>query len=176
MIPQGYWQDGKYILVSTLQERLDAALAALLAKDEEIARLREWQRQMVEKAASGGVLEGYRELGAKAAAAESRADAAEQRIRELTTRDGNFLDKWGCCRVCGGEIPNGHTAECDIWKKEQRTRELETALREARRRVQLIHAQYMGAGGNLNSAEVVAAMQRECVHALARIDALLEVK
>jgi hypothetical protein len=33
--------------------------------------------------------------------------------------DGDFCDKWGACKVCGGEIPYGHTATCYIWKIEQ---------------------------------------------------------
>ncbi len=41
------------------------------------------------------------------------------------TRDGNWLDEWGSCRVCGGEIPYGHTDNCDIFKSEKKIRELE---------------------------------------------------
>lgn len=37
---------------------------------------------------------------------------------------------------------------------------------ELRRRVKLIHDQYMGCGGNLNDSEVVIAMQRECLSLL----------
>lgn len=42
-------------------------------------------------------------------------------IAELIVRDGNWLDKWGSCRVCGGEIPYGHTNNCDIYKQEKET-------------------------------------------------------
>ncbi len=41
------------------------------------------------------------------------------------TRDGNWQDEWGSCRVCGGEIPYGHTDNCDIFKSEKKIRELE---------------------------------------------------
>jgi hypothetical protein len=34
-------------------------------------------------------------------------------------RDGNWIDEWGACKVCGGEIPHGHTPNCDIFKLEQ---------------------------------------------------------
>jgi hypothetical protein len=34
-------------------------------------------------------------------------------------RDGNWCDKWGACRVCDGEIPHGHSNNCDIYKMEQ---------------------------------------------------------
>ncbi len=33
-------------------------------------------------------------------------------------RDGNWMDKWGACKVCGGEIPHGHSDNCDIHKLE----------------------------------------------------------
>lgn len=33
--------------------------------------------------------------------------------------DGSWIDKWGSCRVCGGEIPYGHTSNCDFHKLEQ---------------------------------------------------------
>lgn len=50
-------------------------IAAELAwRDAEIDRLREWQRQMVEKAASGGRLDGYRELAGKLAAKDAEND------------------------------------------------------------------------------------------------------
>lgn len=60
----------------------DAEIERLLqgerAADAEIERLREWNRQMVETAAGGGVLDGYRELGAKLA----EKDAEIERLRE----------------------------------------------------------------------------------------------
>jgi len=34
-------------------------------------------------------------------------------------RNGCFLDKMWCCKVCDGEIPDGHTSNCDIWKLEK---------------------------------------------------------
>lgn len=46
-------------------------------------------------------------------------------INGVNKRDGSWMDKLGCCRVCDGEIPEGHTAECDYYKLEQR---LEAAL------------------------------------------------
>jgi hypothetical protein len=30
--------------------------------------------------------------------------------------------KW-CCKVCDGEIPDGHTENCDIWKLEKKHRD-----------------------------------------------------
>lgn len=35
------------------------------------------------------------------------------------TRNGKWIDEWGACRVCDGEIPHGHTPNCDYWKLEQ---------------------------------------------------------
>lgn len=34
-------------------------------------------------------------------------------------RNGCFLDAQWFCKVCDGEIPNGHTNDCDIWKLEK---------------------------------------------------------
>lgn len=34
-------------------------------------------------------------------------------------RDGNWIDKYGACKVCDGEIPYGHTENCDIYKMER---------------------------------------------------------
>jgi hypothetical protein len=50
-------------------------------------------------------------------------------ICSADARDGNWLDKWGACRVCGGEIPYGHTENCDLYKLEQRTSRYEHLLR-----------------------------------------------
>lgn len=33
--------------------------------------------------------------------------------------NGNWIDAWGACKLCGGEIPYGHTDSCDIWKLER---------------------------------------------------------
>lgn len=49
-----------------------------------VAELEQWQRDMVEKAASKS-LDGYRELGSRAAAAENRADTLQSRV--------NFLER-----------------------------------------------------------------------------------
>jgi hypothetical protein len=50
-------------------------------------------------------------------------------------RNGSFLDSMWCCKVCDGEIPDGHTDNCDIWKLEKKHRdfianEYNTVLRE----------------------------------------------
>ena len=44
-------------------------------------------------------------------------------------RDGSWMDKWGACKVCDGEIPHGHTENCDLYKLEQRTSRYEHLLR-----------------------------------------------
>lgn len=45
-----------------------------------------------------------------------------------TKRDGNWLDEMGACKVCDGEIPYGHTNECDIFKLEQKVRAAESEV------------------------------------------------
>jgi hypothetical protein len=49
----------------------------------EIERLYEWQRQMVELAASGGRLDGYRELAAKLAKKDEQIDRLRAEIERL---------------------------------------------------------------------------------------------
>lgn len=40
-------------------------------------------------------------------------------MKEMTDRDGKWIDDMGACKVCGGEIPEGHTNNCDIYKLER---------------------------------------------------------
>ena len=35
------------------------------------------------------------------------------------------MDDWGCCKICGGEIPGGHQTECYVYTSEKRIKELE---------------------------------------------------
>lgn len=46
-----------------------------------------------------------------------------------SVRDGNWMDKMGACKVCDGEIPHGHTNNCDIYKLECTVRRYEQLLR-----------------------------------------------
>ena len=57
--------------------------------------------------------------------------AATAKLRETNKRDGNWIDKDGACKVCDGEIPHGHTSNCDIWKLEQENAKLRTAIEHA---------------------------------------------
>lgn len=38
-------------------------------------------------------------------------------------RNGSFLDSMWCCKVCDGEIPDGHTDSCYIWQLEKKHRD-----------------------------------------------------
>ena len=56
-------------------------------------------------------------------------------VKPSDERNGCFLDKTWCCKVCDGEIPDGHTDDCDIWKLDKKHRdfianEYSTALTE----------------------------------------------
>jgi len=51
---------------------------------------------------------------------------------KTTERDGNWMDKWGACKVCDGEIPDGHMENCDIYKLEKEIRNLKLELAEAK--------------------------------------------
>lgn len=56
-----------------------------------------------------------REAEAQLSAEKTRADEA---WAEFNKRDGNWLDKWGCCKLCDGDMPGGHTPECHLLKQE----------------------------------------------------------
>jgi|GEM_PF-6050095 len=43
-------------------------------------------------------------------------------------RDGSWMDKYGACRVCDGEIPHGHTKNCDLYKLEVEITEVKAEL------------------------------------------------
>lgn len=45
------------------------------------------------------------------------------RLRE-DNRNGKWIDVFGACRVCGGEIPHGHSEHCDYYALEKEVREL----------------------------------------------------
>jgi hypothetical protein len=71
------------------------------------------------------------------AQARAVAEATVELRAQLTKaykRDGNWLDEWGSCRVCGGEIPYGHTENCDLYKMEKTERELRAQLEAAQER------------------------------------------
>lgn len=55
--------------------------------------------------------------------------------------DGDWLDEWGSCRVCGGEIPHGHQKDCHIFKMEQKEMALEARAKTAEAEVELSRIQ-----------------------------------
>lgn len=75
-----------FLAMRKLAAQLERELAAA---QERIRELEEWNRKMVEKAASGGVLDGYRELGVKLAAAEEWREAVlnELIVAHIYTRE-----------------------------------------------------------------------------------------
>ncbi len=50
-------------------------------------------------------------------------------------RDGKWIDVWGACKVCDGEIPNGHIHDCDIYKLEHSLSQHQAALKAAQERI-----------------------------------------
>src|SRR5690348_11773958 len=64
-------------------------------------------------------------------------DARERRLANETSaspggplkvQPGDWIDSWGACKVCGGEIPDGHTSYCAIWIMEQQRDRFRDAL------------------------------------------------
>lgn len=66
-----------------------------------------------------GIAAQEKESDARAALLAYIARVVKERDEQRTERDGKFLDKFWCCKVCDGEIPDGHTDDCDIWKLEK---------------------------------------------------------
>jgi hypothetical protein len=60
------------------------------------------------------------------------AEAESMQTALCRPLDGSWADKYGACRVCGGEIPHGHTNNCDIWKQEQQITDLRRQNAELR--------------------------------------------
>lgn len=82
LVPGGTFQGGKQDLRDIAEKVAAEATAALR---ERVTELEAWNRQMVEKAASGGVLDGYRELGQRAAKAQADLEEALEVVRGALT-------------------------------------------------------------------------------------------
>lgn len=61
---------------------------------------------------------------------EKETKTLREQVEELQNRDGNWMDKFGACKVCDGEIPHGHTENCDLYKKEQHFNQLTLKLEQ----------------------------------------------
>lgn len=86
------------------------------------------------------------------------------KLKELLKRDGNWLDKWGVCKVCGGEIPHGHTDECHIFKQESEISRLKSELAEAHRMADFNEGAYKELQQKLSSAEKMVCEMREALN------------
>jgi hypothetical protein len=49
MVPQGYWQDGKYILIDGALEKKDAEICRLKKENAALRKIMEMHRQLVIK-------------------------------------------------------------------------------------------------------------------------------
>lgn len=74
-------------------------------------------------------------------------------MSDTPRHDGSWLDEWGSCKACGGEIPHGHSKNCDIYKLQMAEQErdqlkqqlLASQLREQRMRevLELVRAEHL---------------------------------
>jgi hypothetical protein len=55
---------------------------------------------------------------ANAKAELARLKAQLDQFKKDNPRDGEWLDTWGACRICDGEIPHGHDANCHLYRQE----------------------------------------------------------
>jgi chromosome segregation ATPase len=85
-------------------------IAQVVALEAEVARLKQWQVDMVAKAADKS-LDGYRELGAKCAALEAERDALRSALRKWAV--SRHTNKCYICDWSWSEgAPQIHSAEC----------------------------------------------------------------
>lgn len=42
--------------------------------------------------------------------------------------NGDWFGKFGECKLCGGDIPHGHSDNCHIWKTDEEARSLRTQI------------------------------------------------
>jgi hypothetical protein len=85
---------------------------------------REWTPQYVRQLLGTDASGITRIVDARNAALAAQADRFHKLLDQVGAknwgiRDGKWLDEFGACKVCDGEIPDGHTNNCDIWKLEQ---------------------------------------------------------
>lgn len=70
------------------------------------------------------------------AALQRLLNASTARLREQLAakqhaeRNGSWMDEWGACKVCDGEIPHGHSDICDIYKRDMEYNTLRLANEE----------------------------------------------
>ena len=58
--------------------------------------------------------------------------SASHRGPYCQSKPGDWMDGWGACKVCGGEIPDGHITECAHWKLQVANRRMREALQQWR--------------------------------------------
>lgn len=68
-----------------------------------------------------------------AADSEATIDSLRKSLDVVSQRDGSWIDQWGSCRICGGEIPHGHDNNCDHYKLGQKLADSERQLAEMTR-------------------------------------------
>jgi len=55
------------------------------------------------------------------------------------SRNGNWIDKFGACVCCDGEIPHGHSEDCDFYKLQQKVESQQKKIIEWKRKFSAAH-------------------------------------
>lgn len=80
--------------------------------------------------------------------------AFEENIKTITKNMGgndkdvsDWMDSYGCCKICGGEIPYGHQNDCYVYAQEQEVERLKQEI-EWQELKEKLHVRLIAAGND----------------------------
>jgi len=62
-----------------------------------------------------------------------------QQAKLKLARDGKWIDRFGACVCCDGEIPHGHSEDCDFYKLQQKVESQQKKIIEWKRKFSAAH-------------------------------------
>jgi len=62
-----------------------------------------------------------------------------QQAKLKSIRNGKWIDKFGACVCCDGEIPHGHFEDCDLYKAQQKLESQKKEIIEWKRKFSAAH-------------------------------------
>jgi len=94
---------------------------------------------------------------------QKHIDAAVKDLKSQLSRqrNGDWVDRFGACVCCDGEIPHGHAGTCHIYKQEQEIRSLKSQNKA--------YAQQLS---DLTASRIVQSLEQEVAELEAKNEAL----